>query len=122
MQYERIQKSALENDNFRKVVFTNAHSQVVLMSLLPGEDIGMEVHDDIDQVLVFVSGIGTAVINKESHPIQPGDLFDVPAGVEHNFINTGTDSLKLYTIYSPPEHPAGAVFATKAEAELAHAH
>jgi mannose-6-phosphate isomerase-like protein (cupin superfamily) len=122
MQYERIQKIALENAAFRKVVFTNKYSQVVLMSLLPGEDIGMEVHDGIDQVLVFVSGSGEAVIDKEKHPVQPGDLFDVPAGTLHNFTNTGEVALKLFTIYSPPEHPDGVVFQTKADAVLAHAH
>ena len=122
MQYERIQKIALENIAFRRVVFTNKYSQVVLMSLLPGEDIGMEVHDDIDQVLVFVSGTGEAVIGNEKHPIQAGDLFDVPASTLHNFTNTGEVALKLFTIYSPPEHPDGVVFPTKAEAALAHAH
>ena len=122
MQFERIHEIAVKNDNFRKVVFTNKHSQVVLMSLLPGEDIGKEIHNDVDQVLVFVSGVGEALVNNEKQPIRPGDLFDVPAGVEHNFTNTGSETLKLFTIYSPPEHPAGAVFATKAEATLAHAH
>lgn len=120
MQSESIHEVALNNNNFRKVLFTNTHSQVVLMSLLPGEDIGKEIHDDVDQVLVFVSGVGEAVVDNEKRQIQPGDLFDVPAGAEHNFINTGTEALKLFTIYSPPEHPAGAVFATKAEASLAH--
>ena len=91
------------------------------MSVPPGEDIGLETHDDVDQVLVFVSGMGEALVDKETRRINPGDLFDVPSGTEHNFINTGTEPLKLYTIYSPPEHPAGAVFATKAQATLAHA-
>ena len=120
MQSESIHEVALNNNNFRKVLFTNTHSQVVLMSLLPGEDIGKEIHDDVDQVLVFVSGVGEAVVDNEKRQIRAGDLFDVPAGAEHNFINTGTEALKLFTIYSPPEHPAGAVFATKAEATLAH--
>lgn len=122
MQYQRIQQLTLENDNFRKVVFTNKYSQVVLMSLLPGEEIGLETHDDVDQVLVFVSGTGEALVDNERHPIQPGDLFNVPAGKQHNFINTGSESLKLFTIYSPPEHPANVVFATKAEATVAHSH
>lgn len=120
MQYAKIQEIALENNDFRRVVFTNKHSQVVLMSLLPGEDIGAEVHDLVDQVLFFVTGKGEAIIGKERQAIAPGDMFTVPAGTEHNFINTGNGALKLLTIYSPPEHPDGVVQATKAEAELAH--
>lgn len=119
MQYKNVQQLALENDNFRKVLFTNKHSQVVLMSVLPGEDIGREVHKLVDQVLVFVKGAGLAVVGTETHDIGPGDMFAVPAGAEHNFTNTGADALKLYTVYSPPEHPDGVVHATKADA-LAH--
>lgn len=119
MQYQNIQQSALENNNFRKVLFTNKHSQVVLMSLLPGEDIGREVHDVVDQVLVFVKGTGQAVVGSEKHDIGAGDMFAVPAGTEHDFINTGDEALKLFTVYSPPEHPDGVVQATKADA-LAH--
>ena len=110
---------ALENNNFRKVVFTNKHSQVVLMSILPGEDIGREVHKAVDQVLVFVKGVGQAVVGWETHDIGPGDMFAVPAGTEHDFTNTGDEVLKLFTVYSPPEHPDGVVHATKADA-LAH--
>lgn len=120
MQFGNIHELALQNSDFRKVLFTNTHSQVVLMSLLPGEDIGKEIHDDVDQVLVFVSGKGEALIDHEISAIGPGDLFDVPAGAEHNFTNTGSEVLKLFTIYSPPEHPAGVAFATKEEATLAH--
>ena len=120
MQYQNIQQLALENNNFRKVLFTNKHSQVVLMSLLPGEDIGREVHEVVDQVLVFVKGAGEAVVGSEKHDISAGDMFAVPAGTEHDFINTGNEALKLFTVYSPPEHPDGVVQATKREA-LAHA-
>jgi len=119
MQYQNIERSALENDNFRKVMFTNKHSQVVLMSVPPGEDIGKEVHQTVDQVLVFVKGAGRAVVAGKTHDIRAGDMFAVPAGTEHDFINTGDESLKLFTVYSPPEHPDGVVHATKAEA-LAH--
>jgi mannose-6-phosphate isomerase-like protein (cupin superfamily) len=119
MQYQNIQRSAVENTNFRKVLFTNQHSQVVLMSLPPGEDIGREVHDVVDQVLVFVKGAGRAVVGSETHEIGAGDMFAVPAGTEHDFINTGDEALKLFTVYSPPEHPDGVVQATKADA-LAH--
>jgi mannose-6-phosphate isomerase-like protein (cupin superfamily) len=119
MQYENVHELALENNNFRKVLFTNKHSQVVLMSILPGEDIGREVHKVVDQVLVFVKGAGQAVVAGEAHDIGAGDMFAVPAGTEHNFINTGDEVLKLFTVYSPPEHPDGVVHATKADA-LAH--
>lgn len=119
MQYNNVQQLALENNNFRKVLFTNEYSQVVLMSVLPGEDIGREVHEDVDQVLVFVKGAGEAVVGQETHKIRPGDMFAVPAGTEHDFTNTGNEALKLFTVYSPPEHPDGVVHATKADA-LAH--
>lgn len=119
MQHKNVQQPALENNNFRKVLFTNKHSQVVLMSLPPGEDIGREVHEVVDQVLVFVEGAGQAVVGGETHDIGAGDMFAVPAGTEHDFINTGDEALKLFTVYSPPEHPDGVVYVTKADA-LAH--
>jgi len=119
MQYQNVEQSALENDNFRKVLFTNKYSQVVLMSVPPGEDIGSEVHETVDQVLVFVKGAGRAVVAGKTHDIRAGDMVAVPAGTEHDFINTGDESLKLFTVYSPPEHPDGVVHATKADA-LAH--
>jgi len=119
MQYNNVHQQALENNNFRKVLFTNDHSQVVLMSILPGEDIGREVHELVDQVLVFVKGSGEAVVGVEKHDIGPGDMFAVPAGTEHDFTNTGDEAMKLFTVYSPPEHPDGVVHATKADA-LAH--
>ena len=119
MQYENLKQSALENNNFRKVLFTNKYSQVVLMSVPPGEDIGREVHDDVDQVLVFVKGAGRAVLGGETQDIGAGDMVAVPAGTEHDFINNGNEALKLFTVYSPPEHPDGVVYATKADA-LAH--
>jgi mannose-6-phosphate isomerase-like protein (cupin superfamily) len=119
MQYKNVQQLALKNNNFRKVLFTNKHSQVVLMSILPGEDIGREVHEVVDQVLFFVKGSGQAFVGGETHDIGPGDMFAVAAGTEHNFANTGDDALKLFTVYSPPEHPDGVVHATRADA-LAH--
>ena len=119
MQYQNVEQSALENNNFRKVLFTNKHCQVVLMSIPPGEDIGSEVHETVDQVLVFVKGGGRAIVGGETHDIAAGDMFAVAAGTEHDFINTGAEALKLFTVYSPPEHPDGVVHATKADA-LAH--
>lgn len=119
MQHNRIQELALENNNFRSVLWTNKYSQVVLMSVLPGEDIGKEVHTGVDQVLFFVKGDGQAVVGGEAQNIGAGDMFAVVAGTEHNFINTGNDAMKLYTVYSPPEHSDGVVHKTKADA-LAH--
>lgn len=118
MQYKNINQQALENTNFRTVLFTNEHSQVVLMSLLPKEEIGSEVHH-VDQILYFVKGSGQAIVNGETHEVTAGDLVDVPAGSQHNFINTGDEDLKLYTIYAPAEHKAGTIHKTKAEAEAA---
>ena len=89
------------------------------MSIPPGDDIAREVHELVDQVLVFVKGKGRADLGGETHDINSGDMFVVPAGMEHDFINTGTEDMKLFTVYSPPEHPDGVVHATKADA-LAH--
>lgn len=108
---------AKENKNFRKVIVTGPKSQVVLMSLLPGEEIGEEVHSDVDQTLVFVSGSGTAILEGQASPFSENDLVFVPAGTRHNFQNTGTEPVKLYTIYAPAEHPDSTIHTTKAEAE-----
>lgn len=93
-----------ENDNFRKVLTTASHSQIVLMSLKPGEDIGNEVHKNIDQILMFVNGSGIARIAGKEYNISEEDIFLVPAGTQHNFINTGKQDLKLFTIYAPAQH------------------
>lgn len=105
-----------KNDWFRREVVTGEHSQVMLMSILPGEDIGEEVHD-VDQTLVFVSGQGEAVIDGVTETFDEGDLFFVPAGARHNFKNTGVEPLKLFTVYAPTEHLAGTNHETKADAE-----
>lgn len=120
MQYKQIEQLALDNEYFRKVLFTNKHSQVVLMSVKPGEDIGLEVHH-VDQILVFVQGSGVALVGGEEKQITVGDLVDVPAGTEHNFTNTGSEDLKLYTVYAPAEHKDGEIHKTKAEAIAAEA-
>ena len=112
---QNIFELAKQNANFRQEIITGPHSQVVLMSLLPGEDTGAEVHNDVDQTLVFVEGTGEAVLNDEKSPIGPGSLTFVPAGTRHNFINTGATDLKLFTVYAPPEHKPGTIHATKAE-------
>lgn len=118
--HDDIVALAKQNENFRREVTTGQHSQVVLMSLAPGEDIGEEVHADVDQTLVFVSGEGQAVLDGEKSAITANSLYFVPAGTRHNFINTGSTSMKLFTIYAPPEHAPGTVFKTRAEAEAAH--
>jgi len=113
-----IEKETLENANFRKVLYTGKHSQLVLMSLKPNEEIGMEIHIDNDQFFRFEKGEGKCVIDGNEYSLSDGSVIIVPAGVEHNIINTsGTEDLKLYTIYSPAHHKDGIVRATKAEAE-----
>jgi mannose-6-phosphate isomerase-like protein (cupin superfamily) len=113
---EDIVKKALGNKNFREVVSTAKYSQVVLMSIPPGADIGEETHDDVDQVLVFVQGEGQAVLDGKKSKVGVGRLVHVPAGTRHNFINTGKTDLRLYTVYAPPEHKPGIVRKTKADA------
>ena len=103
------------NTYFRQEILTNEHSQVVLMSVEPGDDVGEETHD-VDQVLVFVEGEGESVLNGERGRIGAGSLVSVPAGTRHNFINTGTTPLKLYTVYAPPEEEPGTLHRTRAEA------
>jgi len=108
-----------QNDLFRQEILTNEHTQLVLMSVQPGDDIGEEVHH-VDQVLVFVAGSGDAVLNGARSTVAANSLVVVPAGTTHNFINTGKEPLKLFTIYGPPEEAPGTVHRTKAEAEAAH--
>jgi mannose-6-phosphate isomerase-like protein (cupin superfamily) len=117
-----IRRLARENEDFRREVITGPHSQVVIMSVEPGGEIGEEVHDDVDQVLVFVEGTGEAVLGGDTSGVEPGDLVFVPAGTRHNFVNRGDTALKLYTVYSPPEHEAGTVHHTKEEADAAEHH
>lgn len=118
-----IEKATQENDAFRKVIFTAGHSQVVLMSLKPGEEIGEEVHDTLDQFFRFESGEGKAVIEGEEASVGDGSVLVVPAGTKHNIINTSSDApLKLYTIYSPPNHQDGTIHKTKEEAEASDEH
>ncbi len=116
--YTNIEKDALENGNFRKVLYTGKHSQLVLMSLKPRQEIGMEVHKDNDQFFRFEKGQGKCIIDGNEYELSDGVVIVVPAGAEHNIINASdTDDLKLYTIYSPAHHRDGIVRATKEEAE-----
>jgi len=113
-----IEKKSLDNNYFREVLFTGPNSQLVVMALKPGEDIGMETHDDVDQFIRVEAGQGKAVLDGKEYPLQDGSAVVIPAGTEHNVVNTSSaDPLKLYTIYTPPEHPDGTVHKTKAEAE-----
>jgi mannose-6-phosphate isomerase-like protein (cupin superfamily) len=115
-----ITRAALENSDFRRELFTTDRTQLVLMSVLPGDDVGLETHA-LDQVLVFVGGRGESLLNGTKGAVGPGTVVVVPAGVEHDFRNTGDEPLKLFTIYAPPEHPPGTVHRTKADAGRAEA-
>ncbi len=119
-----IEKTTLENGFFRKVLFTGKHSQLVVMCLQGGEEIGNEVHPDVDQFFRIEEGSAKFVFNngKEEHVVHSADAVVVPAGTYHNVINASpTKPLKLYTLYTPPQHPDGTVHKTKAEAEAAEA-
>lgn len=114
-----IEKLTLSNNNFRQVIYTGQHTQLVLMSLKPNEDIGKEVHEIVDQFLRIEEGTGKVIINGEEQLIKAGDCIVVPAGTQHNIINTSSENtLKLYTVYSPPHHKDKTVHATKKDASL----
>jgi len=116
---ENIQDQARSNTYFRRVLENGKHTQIVLMSLNPGEDIGLETHPDNDQVLYCVQGVGKCVLDGEEHSYKKGDAVLVHAGTEHNFINGDKEEMKIITTYSPPHHPAGTIHETKAAAEAA---
>jgi mannose-6-phosphate isomerase-like protein (cupin superfamily) len=120
-----LEKKTLSNDNFREVLFTTKQSQLVVMTLQAGEEIGAEKHDDTDQFIRVEAGQGKAILDGEEHPLEDGTGVVIPAGTHHNVINTGSGPLKLYTLYTPPEHPDGTIHKTKAEAdayEAEHGH
>ena len=113
-----IEAKTLENENFRDVLFTAGHSQLVVMTLRPGEEIGMEHHDGRDQFIRVEAGEGEAIIDGERHRLRDGWAVVIPSGAEHNIVNTSrSEPLRLYTIYSPPEHPDGTVHRDKREAD-----
>ena len=115
-----IEKKTEKNDYFREVLFTGPHSQLVVMSLNVGEDIGLETHPDTDQFIRVEEGKGKAVLDGEEFELEDGSAIVIPAGTQHNVINTSSKkALKLYTVYTPPEHPDGTIHKTKAEAEAA---
>ena len=112
-----IATEAEKSADFRRVLWTGTKTQLVIMTIPPGGEIGEETHEGIDQILTFVSGVGKAVISGSEKNVAQGDLVVVPAGTKHNFLNTGENPLVLYTVYGPPEHADGAVHATKEEAD-----
>ncbi|MEI6581166.1 MAG: cupin domain-containing protein [bacterium] len=118
-----IEKDSKDNENFRKVLYTAKYSQLVLMSLLPKEEIGFEIHPDRDQFFRFEEGVGKIFIDESEYDVKDGDVAIVPAGARHNVVNTSSDEkLKLYTIYSPAEHMDGVIRKTKQEAEAQEEH
>ncbi len=118
-----IEKETVKNTDFRRVLYTSTFSQLVLMSLKPGEEIGMETHDDVDQFFRFEQGEGIVEIDGVKHKVKDGSAVVVPNGARHNVTNTSkTEDLRLYTIYSPPEHQDKVVRRTKKEAEEREEH
>lgn len=118
-QISNIFQQAIDNTYFRQVLATGQHTQVVVMSIPPGGEIGEETHSDNDQVLYLVQGNGEVVLDGHSAPFNEGDLVLVPAGTLHNFKSTANSEMKIITTYSPPHHPDGTVHKTKEEADAA---
>lgn len=119
---KNIEEETLANEYFRKVLYTDPRFQLVLMSIPPGVDIGLEIHD-LDQFIRIESGEGKALIDGEEYALSDGSALVIPKGVAHNVVNTSSDqALKLYSIYAPAQHPAGTIHATKEDALAAEAH
>lgn len=113
-----IEDKTLENDNFREVLFTAPGIQLVLMTIGVGDEIGLETHDDVDQFIRVESGEGKAILDGREHALEDGSAVVIPRGTEHNIVNVSkSEPLKLYSLYTPPEHPDGTVHRTKAEAD-----
>ena len=111
-----IERDTLANDDYRRVLFTGANTQLVLMTLQPGDEIGLETHEEHDQFIRVEAGTGTVILNGEEHALADGIAVIIPAGVEHNVVNTSrSEPLRLYTLYSPPEHPEGTVHHRKSD-------
>lgn len=113
-----IEEKTLAGNNFREVLYTTQRSQLVIMTLQPGDEIGLEKHEGHDQFIRVEAGTGVAILDGERHELEDGVAVVIPAGTEHNVINTSdSEPMRLYTLYTPPEHPDGIVHATKAEAD-----
>jgi mannose-6-phosphate isomerase-like protein (cupin superfamily) len=121
MEHFEIATVAEQSADFRRVLWTGEHTQLVIMTIPPDGEIGEEVHDENDQILSFVSGVGKAVVSGRSKPVKAGDVVIVPAGTKHNFLNDGPNPLVLYTVYGPPDHADKVVHTTKEEADQAEA-
>ncbi len=121
MEHFDIAVVAEKSADFRRVLWTGPHTQLVVMTIPPGGEIGEEVHEENDQILTFVSGVGQAVVAGDTRDVEPGDVVVVPAGTQHNFLNAGPNPLVLYTVYGPPDHADGTVHRTKEEADAAEA-
>ncbi len=115
--HTNIVKETQENENFRRVLFTGPKSQLVVMSIPPGGEVGEETHKYTEQTLFFLSGTGEGALDDKKFPIDPGDVVVVTAGTKHNFKNTGTEDLKIYTVYAPPNHIDGRIHRTKEDAD-----
>lgn len=116
--HTNITKETQENENFRRVLFTGKKSQLVVMSIPPGGEVGEETHKYTEQTLFFLSGTGEGALDDKKFPIGAGDVVVVTAGTKHNFRNTGTEALKIYTVYAPPNHIDGRVHRTKVDADV----
>ena len=113
-----IEEDTLENEDYRRVLFTGRNTQLVLMTVQPGDETGLETHEEHDQFIRVESGEGRAILDGQEYTLADGSALVIPAGAEHNVINTSsTKPLKLYTVYTPPEHPDGTIHKNKAEAE-----
>jgi mannose-6-phosphate isomerase-like protein (cupin superfamily) len=121
MYHLTIATVAEQSADFRRVLWTGRHTQLVVMTVPPGGEIGEETHEDTDQILTLVSGTGEADVSGQTRQVTQGDLVVVPAGTRHNFRNTGVNPLILYTVYGPPEHADGTVHSTKEDADAAEA-
>ncbi len=115
--HAHILEETKQNENFRAVLFTGAKSQLVVMHIMPGGEVGEEVHEHVEQTLFFMSGSGTAILDGRKQTIVAGDAVVVTPGTRHNVINTGSEPLKIYTVYAPPNHIDGRVHTTKADAD-----
>ena len=120
--HDDIERQTVENSDFRRVLYTGQHLQLVVMTLQPGDEIGSEVHEDRDQFFRFEEGNGQVDIDENTYDVVDGSGLIVPSGARHNVRNTGDGPLKLYTLYGPPEHKDGVVQPTKAEADERHPH